>query len=57
MIRPEIRYERSLKRNGVESTTGPDNPQGLANYRTYGAYDNGTRQNQFTFAVDLTFHF
>jgi hypothetical protein len=57
MLRPEIRYERSLKANGLESTSGPDYTGSGTPQPKFGAYDNGTRQNQFTFAVDLTFHF
>jgi hypothetical protein len=57
VFRPEIRFEHCFKTNGLESTTGFDNPNGLANYHTFGAYDNGTRQNQVTFAIDLTYHF
>ena len=55
-FRPEIRFDRCLKRNQLESASGADNSTG-APARTYSAYDNGTRQNQVTFAIDMTYHF
>jgi hypothetical protein len=56
MIRPEIRFERCYKTNGLASSTANYNTSG-APQTFYGAYDNGTRQNQLTFAIDATFHF
>jgi hypothetical protein len=55
-FRPEIRYEHCFKKGGLESATGQDNPTGVPT-PMFGAYDNGTRQNQVTFAIDLTYHF
>jgi hypothetical protein len=55
-FRPEIRYDHCFSQNGLESTSGADNTTG-APARMHGAYDNGTRDNQVTFAVDVTYHF
>ena len=55
-IRPEIRFEHSFAQHGLESATGPDNTTGVPTPKN-GAYDNGTRHSQLTFACDATFHF
>jgi len=55
-IRPEIRFEHCFKAHGLESATGPDNTTGVPT-PMYGAYDNGTRLSQVTFAIDITYHF
>ena len=56
VIRPEIRFDRSLKRNSLASSTAAYNATGLPE-TVSGAYDNGTRQNQLSFVIDATFHF
>ena len=56
MIRPEIRFEHCYKTNGLASSSAAFNTSG-APETTYGAYDNGTRTSQLTFAIDATFHF
>jgi hypothetical protein len=56
MIRPEIRYERALTHNGLE--TGENNPNGSGvPFHVPGPYDNGTKQGQITFMADITYHF
>ena len=58
MVRPEIRFDHCFKQNGLESTSGPDyTGDGVHPQVKYGAFDNGTRDNQVTFAVNLTYHF
>jgi hypothetical protein len=56
MIRPEIRYERSYKSDGLASSTANFNSSGAVEH-VVGAYDNGTRQGQFTASIDMTVHF
>jgi len=55
-VRPEIRFDHSFASHGLESASGADNSTGVPTLM-HGAYDNGSKQNQVTFAVDLTFHF
>jgi hypothetical protein len=56
MMRPEIRYEKAFRRNGLASSTAAYNSTG-APETVAGPYDNGTKQQQVTFAVDITYHF
>jgi len=56
MVRPELRFERALHKNGLASSSAGFNTTG-APETVVGPYDNGTRQNQLTAAVDITFHF
>ena len=56
VIRPEIRFEHCYKTNGLASSSAAFNTSG-APETFYGAYDNGTRSSQLTFAIDATFHF
>jgi len=56
VIRPEIRFEHCYKTNGLASSSAAFNTSG-APETFYGAYDNGTRTSQLTFAIDATFHF
>ena len=55
-VRPEIRFDHCFASHGLESASGADNTSGVP-MRMNGAYDNGTKQSQLTFAVDVTFHF
>jgi hypothetical protein len=56
MLRPEVRFEHAFTHNGLE--TGEENPNGSgAPFHVPGPYDNGTKQTQVTFAVDITYHF
>jgi hypothetical protein len=56
VFRPELRFEHCFKANSLESASGPDNSTGAPTTMA-GAYDNGLRQSQLTFMVDLTYHF
>ena len=56
MLRPEIRFERALTHNGLES--GEENPNGSGKpFTVHGPYDGFTKQSQITFACDITYHF
>jgi hypothetical protein len=56
MLRPEIRFEHAFTHNGLES--GEENPNGSGlPFHVPGPYDNGTKQSQITFAMDITYHF
>jgi len=56
VLRPEVRFEHSFKNHGLESSSGAFNTSGAPEIAN-GAYDNGTRHSQLTFACDATFHF
>jgi hypothetical protein len=56
MLRPEIRYERALTPNGLASSGAAFNTTGKPE-TVIGPYDGGTRQQQITFAIDITYHF
>ena len=56
MIRPEIRFEHALRHDGLASSSAAFNGTGLPE-TVAGPYDNGTKQTQVTFAVDITYHF
>jgi hypothetical protein len=56
MLRPEVRFEHAFTHNGLE--TGGQNPNGsFMPFHVPGPYDNGTKQSQITFAIDITYHF
>jgi len=57
MLRPEIRFEHAFKHDGLASTSSFSNPDPGTIVHQAGPYDNGTKQNQITFAVDITYHF
>jgi hypothetical protein len=54
MIRPEVRFEHAFKHDGLASTSAPYVGAGGP---VAGPYDNGLKDSQITFAVDLTYHF
>jgi len=56
MIRPEIRFEHAFRHDGLASSSAAFNGTG-APETVAGPYDNGTKQTQVTFAVDITYHF
>jgi hypothetical protein len=56
MLRPEIRYEHAFTHNGLASSSAAFNTTG-APETVAGPYDNGTKQSQLTFAMDITYHF
>ena len=56
-LRPEIRYDHCFTQNGLASSTANFNTTGAVGTHAFGAYDNGTRVNQFVAAIDLTYHF
>jgi hypothetical protein len=56
MVRPEIRYEHCFNQNRLESSSGAFNTTGAPS-RFHGPYDNGTKLDQLTFAIDVTYHF
>ena len=56
VFRPEIRFDHSFKANSLESASGADNSTGAPEILP-GAYDNGLKNSQLTFACDVTFHF
>jgi hypothetical protein len=56
VIRPEVRFDHAFKHNALASSSAAFNTTG-APATFAGAYDNGTRQNQATFGIDLTYHF
>jgi hypothetical protein len=56
MLRPEVRFDHAFTRNGLE--TGEENPNGSGKpFHVAGPFDNGTKQTQITFAMDITYHF
>jgi hypothetical protein len=55
-LRPEIRYEHAFRHNGLASASSFSNPTGAIETQP-GPYDNGTKQSQITFAMDITYHF
>ncbi len=56
MVRPEIRFDHDWQSDALASTTAAYNTSGHPE-RFKGAYDNGTRNSQFTAGVDVTWHF
>ena len=57
MIRPEIRVDHAFRHNGLVSESSPDNPTPGVISTVAGPYDDGTKQTQATFAIDITYHF
>jgi hypothetical protein len=56
VVRPEVRFEHAFKHNGLASSSANFNSTGAPEV-VAGPYDNGTKQSQLTFAVDITYHF